>query len=319
MMILNKSVAVLPFVNISSDADNEYFSDGITEEIINALTTVQGLKVIARTSSFAFKGKNMDVRTIGRQLGVSTVLEGSVRKVEKRIRITAQLIRTDDGTHLWSKNFDRELQDIFTLQDEISLLIAEKIRENFGHLEIQRHLVEAPTKNIEAYNLYLKGRYHQLKWNKKDLLKAVEYYKMSIAEDSSFSFPYFGAGLSLGILAGWEFMPYDEGITSADEFLKAGLQKDDKNYLGFFALATVSFWGKWNFNKGYDYFIKALKHSPSFTDIEEGLAELYTANGEFDKALNHANHILILSPLSPNHYYTKANIFYLQNDFENAI
>lgn len=108
----DKSIAVLPFVNMSADPDNEYFSDGITEEIINALTTIQGLKVIARTSSFAFKNKNIDVRTIGHQLGVNTILEGSVRKARNRVRITAQLISTDDGTHFWSRNFDRELKDI---------------------------------------------------------------------------------------------------------------------------------------------------------------------------------------------------------------
>ena len=128
---LTKSIAVLPFVNMSSDPENEYFSDGITEEIINALTTVQGLKVIARTSCFAFKGKNLDVRVIGNQLGVNTVLEGSVRKVSNRVRVTAKLICTDDGSHLWSKNFDRELEDIFALQDEISLN-SEKSQTSYG-------------------------------------------------------------------------------------------------------------------------------------------------------------------------------------------
>ena len=140
-----KSIAVLPFVNMSADPDNEYFSDGITEEIINALTTIQGLKVIARTSSFAFKGKNIDVRTIGNQLGVTTVLEGSVRKVSNRVRITAQLISTDDGSHIWSKNFDREMKDIFGLKAEISLLIADQIRENFGYLEIPSFPNAIPT------------------------------------------------------------------------------------------------------------------------------------------------------------------------------
>ena len=161
----NKSIAVLPFVNMSADPENEYFSDGITEEIINALTTVKGLKVIARTSSFAFKNKNIDVRTIGDQLGVGTILEGSVRKAKNRVRITAQLISTNDGTHFWSKNFDRDLEDIFALQDEISLHIADQIRENFGHLNIQEHLIEAPTQNMEAYDLYLKGRYQHLLWD----------------------------------------------------------------------------------------------------------------------------------------------------------
>ena len=115
------SIAVLPFVNMTSDPENEYFSDGVTEEIINALTRIEGLQVTARTSSFAFKGKNIDIREIGRQLDVETVLEGSVRKAGHRVRITAQLIKVKDGYHLWSENYDRDLEDIFALQDEISL------------------------------------------------------------------------------------------------------------------------------------------------------------------------------------------------------
>ena len=313
------TIAVLPFVNLSGEADYEYFCDGITEEIINALTKVGGLKVIARTSAFAFKNKNIDVRSIGSQLGVIAVIEGSVRKTNDKLRITAQLINTQDGTHLWSNNFNYKLQDLFDLQDDVSLAISEHVRENFGHIEIQNHLVEAPTKNINAYSLYLKGRHHQLKWSKNDLLKAVEYYKLSLTEDPSFSLPYFGVGLTLGILAAWEFMPYKEGIQSADDYLKQGLQKDDRNYLGYFALATVYFWGKWDFVTAQKNFLKSLKLNLSFTDTEEGLSELYTANGKFDDALAHVNHILSLNPLSPNHYYTKANIFYLQNKFEQAI
>ena len=140
-----KSIVVLPFVNMSADPENEYFSDGITEEIINALTQIQGLKVIARTSAFTFKNQQIDVRLIGKQLGVSTILEGSVRKAGKRVRITTQLINAEDGSHIWSRNFDRELSDIFVLQDEVSLLIADQIRENYGHLELPSTTTSIPT------------------------------------------------------------------------------------------------------------------------------------------------------------------------------
>ena len=131
-MFIEKSIAVLPFYNLSSDPENEYFSDGMSEEIINALSKIEGLKVAARTSSFVFKHQQQDVRKIGRALDVALVLEGSIRKARDRIRITAQLIRTDDGFHIWSENFDRELVDIFTLQDEISLLIAGKMFRDNG-------------------------------------------------------------------------------------------------------------------------------------------------------------------------------------------
>ncbi|RMG62603.1 MAG: helix-turn-helix domain-containing protein [Bacteroidetes bacterium] len=304
---------------MSADPENEYFSDGITEEIINALTTVQGLKVIARTSSFAYKHKHIDVRTIGRQLGVHTVLEGSVRRAQNRIRITAQLINTADGTHLWSQNFDRKLEDIFALQDEISLLIADQIRENFGHLYIEDHLIGVPTQSLEAYNLYLKGRYHQLKWNARDLLKGVTYYEQSIEQDPAFALPYFGAALSYGINASWGFIPHQEGMRKAHARLTAGLHLTDQSYLGHFAQATVSFWGQWDFQKGHQHYVQAMALNPSFTDAEEGLAELYTAIGALQQAMQHSDNILILNPLSPNHYYTKGNIYYLSGEYEKAI
>ncbi len=314
-----KSIAVLPFASFSQEKDNDYFADGITEEIINALTNVKGLKVIARTSSFAFKGKNIDVRTIGSQLGVYTILEGSVRRVNNRVRITAQLINTHDGTHFWSKNFDRELEDIFALQDEISLLIADQIRENFGHLNIQEHLIEAPTKNMEAYDLYLKARYYQLKWNAKDLIKGAEYYEQSISLDPGFAPAYFGAALTYGINATWGFIPFKEGIQKADNFLKEGLKINQDSYLGYFAQATVSFWGKWNFIEGHHFLTQAIKLNRSFTDAEEGLAELYTAMGAFEKAIHHTRNIQSLNPLSPNHYYTEGIVHYLSNNYKKTI
>ncbi|HKL39314.1 MAG TPA: hypothetical protein VJ894_01480, partial [Cryomorphaceae bacterium] len=186
-MINQKSIAVLPFDNLSSDKDNEYFADGITEEIINALSKIQGLKVTARASSFSYRGTKPDVRIIGNDLGVSTVLDGSLRRAGNRVRISAQLVRTDSGFHIWSENFDREIDDIFKLQDEISILIAEKIRENYGHLEIAGHLAAKPTDNIDAYELYLKGRFNHLKWDWEGLQNGIKYYEESIAKDQSFA------------------------------------------------------------------------------------------------------------------------------------
>lgn len=314
-----KSIAILPFVNRSTDPENEYFSDGISEDIINALAKIKGLRVIARTSSFAFKGKNIDIRTIGQQLGVATILEGSVRKVKKRVRITAQLVNAQDGVHIWSKNFDRELADIFAVQDEVSLLIADQIRENFGHFELQDHLIESPTEDIRAYQLYLKGRYHQLKWNAEDLLRAVDFFQASIEADPGFSLPYFGAGLCCGINASWGFVPYEEGLTKADAYLAGGTALEQESYLSYFAKATVSFWGKWDFRSGHAFLLQSIALNPSFTDAEEGLAELLTVIGDFTQAEVHARNILQINPLSPNHHYTLANIHYLSGDFEKAI
>ena len=188
---------------MSNDIDNEFFCDGISEEIINALTKIKGLKVTARTSSFTFKNKNIDVRHIGNQLGVTTVLEGSIRKANNRVRITAQLIDTRDGTHFWSKNFDRELIDIFKLQDDISLLIANEIRSNFGHFEIQDHLVKESTISIEAYELFLKGRYNQLEWTPDSIRLAIQYYNKAVTLDKNYAKAYYDNLQCYGLLAAW--------------------------------------------------------------------------------------------------------------------
>ena len=178
---LDRSIAVLPFANMSGDPENEYFSDGISEEIINALTQLPTLRVAARTSAFSFKGKNTDLRTIGDQLNVSTVLEGSVRRAGGRIRITAQLINVSDGYHLWSERYDRELTDVFAIQDEIATSIAEKLRVTLD-VGADSQLVRAPTANVEAYDLFLKG--HALTQQRGPALpRAVECFEEAIALD----------------------------------------------------------------------------------------------------------------------------------------
>lgn len=314
----SKSIAVLPFLNIGKD-ENEYFSDGITEEIINALTKIEGLKVTARTSSFFYKNKPLDARKIGNELGVETLLEGSARIVQNRVRITAQLIRTDNGFHIWSENFDRDLSDIFELQDEISLLIADKIRENFGHFELQEHLVAESTKNIEAYKLFLKGRSHQLTWNLEDINTAIDFYKKSIAIDPLFADAYIGVGWCYGILASWQFIDHKEGLANAAKYLNQGIALDSESATGHFGKATISFWGNWEYGEGLAHLQKSLESNPKFTEALEAIAEIYSALGQFDLAKGAIDQALELNPLSPNHYYTKGNIYYLQGQYEKAI
>lgn len=314
-----RSIAILPFVNMSPDPDNEYFSDGITEEIINALTRINGLKVIARTSSFAFKGKAIDVREIGKQLGVNTILEGSVRKASNTVRITAQLVRTDDGSHIWAQNFDRELRDIFALQDEISLLIADQIRENYGHLDIHNQLIESHTQNFDAYNFYLKGRFHQLKWDKENFEQAVSCYEKSIQLDEKYPLPYYGLIQVYAYMASWNFMSRDIGYEKTREYFLAAHRLNNELIEYHFAYVTRSLWVDWNFRLAYKQLEITLEINPQFTEAIEALVELYTAIGEFDKGLAEIDQALILNPLSPNHHYTQGNIFYLSGRYEDAI
>lgn len=314
-----KSIAVLPFVNMSNDIDNEYFCDGITEEIINALTKIDKLKVIARTSSFAFKGKDIDIRKIGGQLGVSTILEGSIKKSRERVRITAQLIDVEDGTHYWSKKFDRQLTDIFDLEDEISLTIAEEVRNNFGHFEIQEHLIEQPTSSVDAYQMYLKGRSFQLKWTPEGLNQAINYYNKAIALDKNYAKAYYANLQCFGLSAMWGYIPYDEAMESAinnllmAKELDASLPECPLSYVGKFL------WGEWDFKNAYIHIKKVLAINPNHIDGLEALTELFIALGFFDMALPYANKLLEVDPLSANNHYTLAHIHYFQGLFDKAL
>lgn len=314
-----KSVAVLPFVNMSNDIDNEYFCDGITEEIINALTKIDKLKVIARTSSFAFKGKDIDIRKIGGQLGVSTILEGSIKKSRERVRITAQLIDVEDGTHYWSKKFDRQLTDIFDLEDEISLTIAEEVRNNFGHFEIQEHLIEQPTSSVDAYQMYLKGRSFQLKWTPEGLNQAINYYNKAIALDKNYAKAYYANLQCFGLSAMWGYIPYDEAMESAinnllmAKELDASLPEYPLSYVGKFL------WGEWDFKNAYIHIKKVLAINPNHIDGLEALTELFIALGFFDMALPYANKLLEVDPLSANNHYTLAHIHYFQGLYDKAL
>ena len=248
-MATQKSIAVLPFENLSSDPENEYFSDGMTEEIINALTRIEGLKVTARTSSFAFKGLKEDVRIIGNKLGVSAVLEGSIRKAGNRVRITAQLIRTDNGFHFWSENFDRELKDIFELQDEISLLIAEKIREDFGHIEIQEHLVVPKTSSNDAYDLYLKGIQHFKRKDLDDIKAALSSFEEAVALDPDFSEAWAYIGETYMHYTGFNLISPKEGMSKARQAVDKALEINPQEGRAHKALAYIHLFYERNWNQ----------------------------------------------------------------------
>ena len=188
-MISKNSIAVLPFINIAPDTENEYFSDGVTAEIINALSRYEELHVTARTSSFAFKNRTMDIREIGYELNVAYILEGNVRRAEEIIRISAQLVKADDGFHLWSESWDRELKNIFILQDEIAGMIAQKVNEKVSRSGSPKKYV---VDNTEALDFYLKGLYFLNGFDYKKTDEIIANFRKSIALDPYFSKAYIG-------------------------------------------------------------------------------------------------------------------------------
>ena len=232
------SIAVLPFANMSGDKEQEYFSDGLAEEIINALAQIPDLKVIARTSAFAFKGQNTDVRRIAETLGVSNILEGSVRKAGNRIRITAQLIKAVDGSHLWSERFDRDLTDVFAVQDEIATAIAGTLKSKLsGELMVPRR---AHTPNLPAYEAFLKGRYHLFKMTPEGLARSKEYFEQSLALDPQYANPYDWLAAHFMILAFHGIRPAREVMPLARLWAQKAADLDPFYWGAYRVLAAVS-------------------------------------------------------------------------------
>ncbi|MCH8203440.1 MAG: hypothetical protein IH996_10090 [Proteobacteria bacterium] len=221
-----RSVAVLPFVNMSSDPEQEYFSDGITEEILNVLVRIEGLRVPSRTSSFAFKGQNINIREVAEVLEVDHILEGSVRKAGNRIRITAQLIHVPTDSHIWAGTFDREYADIFAIQDEIAKAIASALKGSLGFNTTQI-LVEAPTTNIEAYDLYLKAREYFLTRNLVRMNEAVGLFERAIALDPAFAEAHQGLAALYLVLPDYDdSYDYLETMNKADQMARRALSLD---------------------------------------------------------------------------------------------
>jgi TolB-like protein/tetratricopeptide (TPR) repeat protein len=247
---------------MSADPENEYFSDGLTEELINALTKIQGLRVVARTSSFAFKGEKIDLRDAGQRLNVETLLEGSVRKAGQRIRITAQLISVADGYHLWSERFDRNLEDVFAIQDEITGEIIERLRATFEIALPGREKLKAGS--VEAYDFYLKGRYcfNQLPPDWVD--KTLSFYDRAIASDPGFAPAYAGKAEALIMMAsGFDILPSREAMPEAKRAALKALEIDPSLSEAYVSLAAVATFYEWDRHNAGKYFEKALELNPN--------------------------------------------------------
>ncbi|MBL4587471.1 MAG: adenylate cyclase, partial [Flavobacteriales bacterium] len=250
--MMNKTIVVLPFVNMSASKENEYFSDGITEEVINALARIGSLKVTSRTSAFYFKGKNIPIKKIAKELNVSTILEGSVRLSGNAIRITAQLIQAEEDFHFWSETWDRKLENIFEIQDEISLLIADKLREHFGHFEIQEHLVEKQTDSLDAYEYSLKAAYYKNKWNPDDVRKAISLYEKALELDPKHTRSLVGLGDAYSFLATCGYISFEEGWTKAATLTNQALQINDHLPDAYYQLANLAFFTECDFRKSFE-------------------------------------------------------------------
>lgn len=317
--MINNTIAVLPFVNMSADPEHAYFSDGMTEEIINALARIENLKVISRTSSFFFKNKNIPLKAIAQQLGVATILEGSVRVAHGTVRITAQLIQAADDFHFWSESWDRKLDNIFEIQDEISLLIAEKLREQLGHFEIGEHLVNQQTENADAYAYSLKARHHFNKWNPEDVRMAIDLYEQAIALDPRHTESYVGLADAYGFMATTEFMPREEAWTKAVAYTHKAYALNPEHAGVHYQLANLSFFTDCNFQDAAKHAFKSLELKPNYPEAQQYMAFLYMLSGAMDKAHHHLQLALGIDPLNQETLFYKGYYYYRTGEFEKAV
>jgi len=293
------SVAVLPFANMSADPEQEYFCDGMAEEIINALTQVEGLRVVARTSAFSFKGKNVNVRDIGRELEVEAVLEGSVRKAGNRLRITAQLINVADGFHLWSERFDRDMADVFAIQDEIALAIVDKLEVKLLGKE-KASLVKRHTADPEAYTLYLKGRTSFMMMTEEAFERGLNYLERAAAKDPVFALPLAGISLLYITRSYWGKMRPHDAYPKAREYARQALEKDKSLGQAYAASGFIKGFYDWDWTGAEKEFKKALELNPNDSDIHVFYFFFLTCTGRHDEAVIEANKAQELDPLSSN-------------------
>lgn len=312
------SIAVLPFVNRSADNSNEFFCDGITDEIINALSNIEQLSVTSRTSSFYFKNKNYSLQEISNQLNVSTILEGSVRFNGQQIRIHAQLIEVKNDHTFWSSTWDRKLENVFQIQDEISLLIAEKLREKYGHLEISEHLVKPVTNSIDAYQYCLKAKQLFNKWNPSSVNEAIELFEMALKIDDQLIEAHVGLADAYSFLAVAGFAPNQETWIKVNEHLmKAKLINAEYAPLNYL-LANQAFFTAADFGKAAKYIQKSIISKPNHSEGQQFLSFLYILRGELDTANTLLQYVRSIDPLNQETMFYEAYFFYRSYQFDKA-
>ena len=276
------SVAVLPFVNMSDDVNNEYFSEGVSEEILNVLAQLPGLHVAARTSSFQFKGRDEDVSDIARKLNVNNVLEGSVRKQGQQVRITAQLIDAASGFHLWSETYDRELTDIFKIQDEIAASIADALKVKF---DIRKDVEVQQTENLEAYDLYLQGVHHWRLRTGKDLLQAIDAFEAAKKLDPAYVRAYIGLGMVYAVLPDYLNIDPLEAISRARDSAEMALALDPTSARAFAVLGYAATRDD-RLATGIAVLERAVALDPQDSTARMWLGIRYGMTGDLDRAID---------------------------------
>ena len=312
------SIAVLPFANLSPSPDNEYFADGMTDELINALAKIRGLHVVSRTSCFAFKGRPEDAREIGRRLHVRTVLEGSVRRAGPRLRVTTQLINVADGFLLWSESFDREAEDVFAIQDEIACAIGGALRLRL--LEPRGDLRgKPPTDDIEAYGLYLKGRHYWNRRTEQDLRLGMEYFEKALRRDPDFALAHAGLADSWALLGFYSAAPPGEVFPKAKRSAHEALARQPGLAEAYPALAYAAMYYDWDWPESERAFRRAIELNPGYATAHQWYGNFLSVVGRAEESIAEFERALALDPLSALKYSALGWGFYFARRYERGV
>jgi len=318
-----KTIVVLPFDDMSPQKDHAYFCDGITEEITHALTQVGWLRVISRTSAFAFKAATIDVREIGKKLGAGTALEGSVRTSEKRVRVTAQLIDASEGQHLWSQKFERELSDVFEIQDSVTKAVVEHLEASLGGIGEKPPQTQKPSRgraiSIDAYNLYLKGRYYAYRYTRESVASAIECFEKSIAEDSHYAQPWAGLAEAHAITAILGWAPSVDVMPRAKSAARRALEIDEGVAEAHASLALVLFRHDYEWEEAEKEYQRAMELSPGSGTIWFWYSSFLVFRQRPEAAILEARRASELDPQSVEAQRVVADTLYFCRRFEETI
>ena len=316
--MITSTVAVLPFSNMSNDTEQQYFCDGMAEDIINDLAHLKGLQVVARTSSFAFRDKNLDIREIGRKLGAHSIVEGSVRKAGNRLRITAQLINVADGYHLWSERYNRELEDVFAIQEEISNAIVNALRIELTG-EDDKPVEKRYTDNLEAYDLYLKGRYF---WNTRQfdgLEKARHHFEKVVEIESTYALAYTGLADYYNIMGWYAYSRPKEVFPKAKQAALKAPEIDETLAEAHSALAFTKWTFDWDMKTAEREFKRAIELNPNYSTAHMWYSNFLVTTGRTEEGFAEIEKALTLDPLSLPIKACSGCMFYFAGQYDRAI
>ena len=316
----NTSIAVLPFVDMSTTKDQEYFSDGFAEQLINDLAKVSGLKVVGRSSSFQFRGKDVDLRDVGRKLGVANVLEGSVRREGNHVRVTAELVKTADGFQLWSQTYDREINDIFRVQDEIALAATGALQVKLLGGAGRGEASTLRSANPDAYQAYLQGKYFAARGqDREDLNKALSYIEQAIQLDPNYAAAWAQRSQVLETMAGYSFIESSQGFRRARESAEKAISLDPDLAAGYLRLATIQMSHDWDWDGAEVSLRKAAMLEPGSAEVIYGQAYLARRLGRTDEAIELYKLAVGLDPLRANFQLTLGYELFDQGRYEEAL